>query len=65
MTATLSAGGVPRALALSATVISRVMSIVIIVPIGYFFYHKADQQGGDIMKHNLAETSDESSNTNS
>jgi hypothetical protein len=41
MTATLAAAGVPKALALSATVIYRVLSIIFFIPIGYYFYHKA------------------------
>ncbi len=49
MTATLASAGVPRALALSATVIYRVLSIIFFLPIGYFFYHKALKSGGDLI----------------
>ncbi len=49
MTATLTSTGVPRALALSATVIYRVLSMIFFLPIGYFFYLRAIKTGGDIM----------------
>lgn len=41
MTATLASAGVPKALALSATVIFRVLSMVFFLPIGYYFYQRA------------------------
>jgi hypothetical protein len=41
MTATLASAGVPKALALSATVIYRVLSMIVFLPIGYFFYQQA------------------------
>lgn len=49
MTATLASAGVPKALALSATVIYRVLSIVFFLPVGYYYYHKAVQGGGDLI----------------
>ncbi len=52
MTATLAGAGVPKAFALSATVIYRVLSIVFFLPIGYYFYHKAIKEGGVIIKDN-------------
>ncbi len=60
MTATLAGAGVPKALALSATVIYRVLSMVISLPIGYFFYHRALRQGGDLIhtKHDGEQASD-------
>jgi len=51
MTATLASAGVPRALALSATVIYRVLSIIFFLPVGYYFYHKAIKAGGGLIKH--------------
>jgi uncharacterized protein (TIRG00374 family) len=41
MVAVLSAGGVPAAVALPVTVMYRVLSTLIQVPPGYYFYHKA------------------------
>lgn len=41
MTATLASAGVNKALALSATVIYRVLQMLIFLPVGYYFYHKA------------------------
>ncbi|MDQ3093940.1 MAG: flippase-like domain-containing protein [bacterium] len=40
MTAVMTATGVDKALALSATVVYRVITMVIGLPIGYYFYHK-------------------------
>jgi hypothetical protein len=50
MTATLASAGVPKALALSATVIYRVLSIVFFLPVGYYLYHKAVQGSSDLAK---------------
>lgn len=41
MTAVMSSAGVQRGLALSATVVYRVVNMGIFLPIGYFFYTKA------------------------
>jgi hypothetical protein len=49
MTATLASTGVPKALALSATVIYRVLSMIFFLPIGYVFYYRALKKGGDLM----------------
>ncbi len=49
MTATLASTGVPRALALSATVIYRVLSMIFFLPIGYFFYLRAIKKGGNLI----------------
>ncbi len=46
MTAVMAASGVNRALALSATVVFRVLTMAIFLPIGYIFYHKAVKQIG-------------------
>ncbi len=40
MTAVMSATGVNKALALSATVVYRVITMIIGLPAGYYFYHK-------------------------
>lgn len=48
MTATLTSAGVNRGLALSATVIYRVLTMVFFLPIGYFYYHKAIQGVSDL-----------------
>lgn len=44
MTAVMSSAGVDRALALSATVVYRVVNMSIFLPIGYFLYHRALNQ---------------------
>lgn len=41
MTAVLVSAGVPAGLAISVTVMYRVINLAISLPIGYFFYHKA------------------------
>jgi hypothetical protein len=41
MTATLTSGGVDKALALSATVVYRVLNMMYFLPLGYFFYRRA------------------------
>jgi len=41
MTAVMASAGVPKALALSATVVYRVLNMAIFLPIGYIFYHRA------------------------
>jgi putative heme transporter len=41
MTATLTSGGVDKALALSATVVYRVLNMLYFLPVGYFFYRRA------------------------
>jgi uncharacterized protein (TIRG00374 family) len=40
MTGVLAAGGIPAALSLPATVMFRVLSTIIQLPPGYYFYHK-------------------------
>lgn len=40
MTAVMTASGVDKALALSATVVYRVITMLIGLPIGYYFYHR-------------------------
>lgn len=49
MTATLASTGVPKALALSATVIYRVLSMIFFLPIGYYFYWRALKKGGNLI----------------
>ncbi|HSX29140.1 MAG TPA: lysylphosphatidylglycerol synthase transmembrane domain-containing protein [Candidatus Saccharimonadales bacterium] len=46
MTAVLAAGGIPAALSLPVTVMYRVLSTVIQLPPGYYFYHKSVHQTG-------------------
>jgi uncharacterized membrane protein YbhN (UPF0104 family) len=40
MTSIMASAGVPAALALSATVIYRVLNMVLFLPVGYYFYRK-------------------------
>jgi len=48
MTATLTSAGVDKALALSATVVYRVLNMLYSLPIGYYLYQKAlKRSGGD------------------
>ncbi len=44
MTAVLASAGISQALALSATVVYRVCNMSLLMPIGYFFYHRALRQ---------------------
>ncbi len=53
MTATLASTGVPRALALSATVIYRVLSMLFFLPIGYYFYNQALKSGREALPPEL------------
>ena len=41
MTAVLVSAGVPAGLAISVTVMYRVVNLLLSLPVGYFFYHKA------------------------
>lgn len=41
MTAVLAGAGVPKALALSATVLYRILTMVLFLPVGYVFYSRA------------------------
>lgn len=41
MTAVLASSGIPKALALSTTVVYRVLNMAMFLPVGYFFYQKA------------------------
>lgn len=45
MTATLASAGVPKALALSATLIYRIFTMIIFVPAGFILYQKALRRG--------------------
>lgn len=64
MTATLASAGVPRALALSATVIYRVLSMAFFLPVGYYFYHQALKQGSKELRE-LTEHGHEHESTDS
>lgn len=51
MTATLTSAGVEKALALSATVVYRVLSMLIFLPIGYILYRRVlKRSGGEMPK---------------
>ena len=45
MTTTLAAAGVPRALALSATLIYRIFTMIVFVPVGFVLYQQALKKG--------------------
>ncbi len=45
MTATLTGAGVPKALALSATLIYRILTMVIFLPVGFIYYQIALRKG--------------------
>jgi len=52
MTSIMASAGVPAALALSATVIYRVLNMVLFLPVGYFFYRTfVKQKTGDADTH--------------
>lgn len=52
MTAVMTSTGVSRGLALSATVVFRVLTMAISLPIGYFYYNKAVSKiGKENIKH--------------
>lgn len=53
MVATLLAGGVPGAVALSATLVARIVSMTLALGSGYFFYHKALRRYGNNPPTNL------------
>jgi uncharacterized protein (TIRG00374 family) len=46
MTATLASAGVDKALALSATVVYRVLNMLIFLPVGYVLYHRVLKRSG-------------------
>jgi len=51
MTATLTSAGVDKALALSATVVYRVLSMIVFLPVGYVLYQRVlKRAGGKIPK---------------
>jgi uncharacterized protein (TIRG00374 family) len=50
MTATLSSAGVDKALALSATVVYRVLNMLFFLPPGYFLYRRVLKRSGGIIK---------------
>lgn len=60
MTATLASAGVPKGLALSATVIYRVLQMAFFLPIGYFYYQRAIKRGGSELKQEIEHLHDES-----
>lgn len=61
MTAVMAATGVPKALALSATVVYRVLNMAIFLPIGYIFYQRALRtEAGLEIEEMLEDTQDDS-----
>jgi uncharacterized protein (TIRG00374 family) len=48
MTATLASAGVNKGLALSATVIYRVLQMTVFLPIGYYYYNRALKHNSDL-----------------
>lgn len=61
MTAVLASAGVNNALALSATVVYRVLTMIFFLPIGYYYYHRALTRGGEEFKQELKHMSHEQS----
>ena len=49
MTATITSAGVDKALALSATVVYRVLNMMIFLPIGYVLYQRVLRRNGGII----------------
>ena len=43
MTAVLASAGIPVAVSLPVTIMYRILTILMQLPIGYFYYHKAIQ----------------------
>jgi uncharacterized protein (TIRG00374 family) len=56
MTTTLAASGVPKALALSATLIYRIFTMIIFVPAGFILYQMALKKGETEELHKDAAT---------
>ncbi len=48
MTAVLASAGVPKALALSATVVYRILTMALFLPVGYVFYNRALKQVAEL-----------------
>ncbi len=59
MTAVLAGAGVNKGLALSATVVYRVLTMAIFLPIGYFFYHQAIKNGAELRQKSKLLVEDE------
>ncbi len=59
MTAVLASAGVEKALALSATVIYRVLSMLYFLPVGYLLYHRALKPKGAVEEANATNTDTE------
>lgn len=56
MTAVLTGAGVPKALALSATVLYRILTMVLFLPVGYVFYNRALKQVAELRDRTKAQT---------
>jgi uncharacterized protein (TIRG00374 family) len=52
MTTVLVATGIPLALSLPVTIMYRVLSSLVQLPPGYYFYHKALHQDNKLNSHN-------------
>ncbi len=63
MTATLASAGVQKGLALSATVIYRVLQMSFFLPIGYYFYQKALKTGGPQLEQGIKQLHDDPADT--
>lgn len=61
MTATLAAGGIPASLSLPVTVMYRVLSMGVQLPVGYYFYHRTlhDKPALVHFEHEAEEKKDE------
>lgn len=70
MTATLTSAGVDKALALSATVVYRVLNMIYALPLGYYLYHRALKQpdhtmvrAAEVSEHRIDETKEHHDST--
>ena len=64
MTAVMASSGVARGLALSSTVVYRVLNMGIFLPIGYFLYQKALREDNHDQSKKIAKLEDEFDHTN-
>lgn len=60
MTAVLASAGVNKGLALSATLVYRVLTMAIFLPVGYLFYHQA-LKGSSVLEAEMQEGKDAAS----
>jgi uncharacterized protein (TIRG00374 family) len=50
MIAVFAASGVPPSISIPATIMYRVLTMVLQLPIGYYFYHRTINSGGEVKK---------------